>query len=127
MHHHITAALGRKTIVFTKPEGSTAMAASPTVIELVRFHLTPGARLEDFLLAAQKTEEALRRQPGYLQRALAVDAHGLWVDLVIWTSLEHAKTAAGAMMAEPSFQPFMAMIDMASLELSHPSVLWQMD
>lgn len=127
MHHHITAALGRMTVVFSKPETSTVMGADPTVMELVRFHLTPDAKVEDFLLAAQKTEDALRRQPGFLRRALAVDAHGLWVDLVIWTSLEHAKTAAGAMMAEPSFQPFMAMIDMASLELSHPSVLWQMD
>jgi hypothetical protein len=52
---------------------------------------------------------------------------GTWTDLVLWVSLSAAMTAAGAMMAEPAFGPFMAQIDGPTVQMRHEPVLWQMD
>ena len=97
------------------------------VLELVSFRLVHGATDTAFLDAAKATELPLRRQPGFLRRCLAVDADGNWTDLVEWTDMNAAQTGAQAMMGEPAFQPFMALIDMGSVKMGHSVVRWRMD
>ena len=97
------------------------------VLEMVSFRLTTGTTTDAFVTAAKATEAPLRRQPGFVRRTLVMGADGTWTDLVEWTNMEMAESGAQAMMAEPAFQPFMALIDMASVRMGHPAIQWRMD
>jgi hypothetical protein len=97
------------------------------VLEVVSFRLIPGTPEADFLAAARATEAPLRRQHGFLSRQLTRSEDGTWTDHVTWASLPVALAASEAMMAEPAFQPFMALIDMPSVKMRHDPILWQVD
>jgi hypothetical protein len=94
-------------------------------IELVTFRLVPGADRAAFLAAARGTEATVRRQPGFLARQLAEGEDGTWADIVTWATPGAAQAAAQAVMADPALAPFAALIDMASLRMSHSALVWQ--
>jgi hypothetical protein len=106
-----------------------AGAGRPTapVQEVARFRLRPGSDQAAFLAAARATAAPLRRQRGFLRRALLRNEDGIWTDQVEWVDRPSADRAATAIMAEPACQPFMARIDMESLTMDHPVLLWRMD
>ncbi|MES2145830.1 MAG: hypothetical protein V4516_16105 [Pseudomonadota bacterium] len=97
------------------------------VMEIVRFRLAPGTDDTAFLAAAHGTERPLRAQPGFVRRSLTRAEDGIWTDHVGWTSMAMAMAGADAMMTEPAFGPFMAMIDGASVAMRHDRIHWQMD
>jgi hypothetical protein len=56
---------------------------------------------------------------------LAEAPDGTWTDIVTWAGLAEAEAAAQAVMAEPEFAPFVALIDMESLSMSHSTLVWR--
>lgn len=111
--------------VFTPADALRADGRTAPVMEVVTFRLSPGMDEAAFLAAARGTEEALARQPGFIARRLLKGEDG-WTDLVEWQDLAAAETAAGAMMADPAFAPFLAAIDPESIAMSHPAIRWRM-
>ncbi len=97
------------------------------VLEVVSFRLIQGTTDAAFLAAAHATEAPLRRQPGFLTRQLTRAEDGTWTDHVTWATHGQAMAAAKAMMAEPAFGPFIALIDPASMQMRHDTILWRMD
>lgn len=95
-------------------------------IEHVTFRLTPGTDREAFLAAARATEATVRRQPGFQARMLTEAPDGTWTDIVTWASHPQAMAAAEAVMSDPDFAPFAAMIDMGSARISHSALVWQL-
>jgi heme-degrading monooxygenase HmoA len=104
----------------------TALADGP-VMEIVTFRLVAGAEDAVFLHAAKGTADPLQLQPGFLGRSLTRAEDGTWTDHVLWDSMAAAKAGADAMMAEPAFGPFMALIDGPTVSMRHEPVLWRMD
>ena len=102
------------------------MHTTPTTLEHVAFRLLPGTAPATFVAAARATGAALSRQPGFVARRLTQGPDGLWQDLVEWTDLATAQAAASAMMAEPDFAPFLAMIDMNGLVMRHDTIVWHL-
>lgn len=103
------------------------MPPETAVIEYVTFTLVPSADDAAFLAAARGTEALVRRQPGFVSRRLSKGADGRWTDAVTWASLAHAEAAPQAVMADPAFHPFMALIDGASAVMRHEGVALAMD
>jgi antibiotic biosynthesis monooxygenase (ABM) superfamily enzyme len=95
------------------------MPPETTVIEYVTFALVPGADEAAFLAAARGTEALVRRQPGFLSRQLSRGPDGRWTDAVTWVSMAEAEAAPQAVMADPAFAPFMALIDGPSAQMRH--------
>lgn len=89
------------------------------VIEYVTFTLVPGTTEAAFLAAAHGTEALIRRQPGFVSRRLSWGPDGHWTDAVTWETLAQAEAAAQAVMADPDFVPFMALIDGPSARMRH--------
>lgn len=108
------------------PADSARGAAAPCV-EVVTFRLLPGADAAAFLAAARATEAPLRDQPGFLRRRLVQGADGQWTDWVEWRDRAAAGAAAEAMMADPAFGPFMALIDGASVVMRHEALTFATD
>ncbi len=96
-------------------------------LEIVTFRLVPGTDRVAFLAAARGTDPAVRRQPGFVARMLAEGTDGIWTDAVTWASHDAALAASQAVMADPDFAPFGALIDMASAQMSHSTLVWRMD
>lgn len=98
-----------------------------TTFEFVTFRLLPGTDEAAFLAAARATEALVRRQPGFVARALTRADDGSWTDVVEWRSAAEAQQAAQAVMAESDFAPFMALIDGPSAAMRHETLAFRMD
>jgi hypothetical protein len=96
-------------------------------VEIVTFRLVPGVETAAFVQAAHATEAPLRGQPGFLRRRLVQGADGQWTDWVEWRDTASAHAAAEAMMAEPAFGPFIAMIAMDTVVMRHETMAFAMD
>ena len=109
-------------------DAARALGAQPApVIEIVTFRLIDGADDVAFIEAARGTETLLRARGALVRRYLVRDADGLWTDIVEWTSMQDALSAAEAVMKEPDFAAFGAMIDPQTVVMRHAPVLWRMD
>lgn len=97
-----------------------------TVLEHASFRLSPDTDTDAFVAAAAGLEDFLRSTGNVQARYLARDETGLWNDLVIWTSRDAAEAAFETIKDRPEFLRFVAPIDGESLQMRHPSVLWQM-
>jgi hypothetical protein len=92
------------------------------VMEIVRFGVATGASRAEVASAGAALESWLRSQPGFVARRLCREADGNWIDIVEWSDLASAKTAADAIMSTPAAARFMALIDPKSVEMSHASI-----
>ncbi len=97
------------------------------VIEIVSFRLIDGADPGAFRDAARKLDGLLQDRGSAVARTLAVDEEGLWTDIVEWTSMDEAKSAAEDLVKDPLFATFGAMIDGPSVHLRHAPVQHQME
>lgn len=95
-------------------------------IEHVTFRLVPGTDRAAFLAAARATETTLRRQPGFQSRMLTESPDGTWSDIVTWDSHPQAMAAAQAVMGDPDFAPFAAMIDGPTVQMGHSALVWRL-
>ena len=82
-----------------------------------------GVTVDQMAQTAHGIQTWLREQPGYLDRTLAKDDTGLWLDVVSWTSLAEAQRAADTIMQTAAGQAFGAAIDGPSIQMFHLEVL----
>ncbi len=90
-------------------------------IELVTFRLASGDA-QSFVAANGMINDWLRKQPGFISRRLGQKSDGSWVDVLLWSSDEAAKTAGGKAMTELGDCPAMAMIAPSEDMMAHASV-----
>jgi hypothetical protein len=114
------------TITFAAADTARGQSTHDPVMEIVTFRLVPGISDADFLTAAKATRAMVAAQPGFVRRSLLRDETGLWTDTIHWQSLPQAQAAAAIVMADPAFAAFGAAIDMASIDMRHTPILWQM-
>jgi hypothetical protein len=95
-------------------------AAGAKVLELVVFELKEGVTAERFLGTVDAVSTWIAEQPGFISRELAHDAGGQrWIDVVWWTTMEHAHAAAERAMSSESCAPMFALIEMDSILMVH--------
>ena len=105
----------------------SARGTPPTAIaEVVSFRINQGIDDTEFNSAARATEGLVRAQSGFLARYLVLADSGVWTDFVVWENAARARAAATAVMQAAAFAPFMAAIDVSSIEMSHQPVCWSM-
>ena len=97
------------------------------VLEIVTFRTAHGTDESAFLEAARGTEALLRDRGSLVRRVLTKADDGTWTDVVELKSMDEALSAAKAVLQEPSFMPFMSMIDPESVAMSHAPIMWRMD
>jgi hypothetical protein len=89
------------------------------VIELAIGKVKQGISRQDYLKAATAVESDLRTMPGFLSRRLLAGEDGLWVDLVMWDSMQEALQAAQIFKDLPSGLPMIEMLDGDSVRMYH--------
>ena len=116
-----------QTAIAMSPADAQRATAPGPVLEIVSFRLADGIETQDFLAAAAGTEAILRDRGALVRRYLVLDDQGQWTDLIEWTSLEAALTAAEAVMQHPDFAPFGGMIDGETVDMRHAQIRFRMD
>lgn len=96
------------------------------VIEIVTFSLAEGVTPEAFLEINKGTEAFIRSMPGFMHRQLSHAEDGRWTDYVTWDSMESAKAAAAAFMADGCTAELMKAILPDSANMRHETLLWDM-
>lgn len=92
---------------------------SSNVIEVVQFKPKEGIDKDTFTTAAGSIEAFINHQAGFIQRELAVNEDGMWIDIVHWTDLASAQQAAQAALESPACAPFFGMIDEHNMTMHH--------
>ena len=88
--------------------------------EIVIYRLKVDVNRDQFMEVSARATEWLRNRPGYLGRELLEDDSGQWVDLVRWTTIEDAHSAAAAFMEIPEAAAFMDAVEPESIIMLHP-------
>lgn len=89
------------------------------VLECVVFELNDGVDRTEFLTAADGVSAWVRTQPGFVSRELFEVDGGRWVDLVRWSTMPDATSAADRIGESAACGRFMAMLDVASVQMLH--------
>jgi hypothetical protein len=89
------------------------------IVEVVHFKAKPGVSDAQIRDAADALQRDVEHFPGYLRRRLLKSADGQWLDIVDWTGLDEALHAAEAIMARPSAQGFMELVEPESMTMLH--------
>ena len=105
---------------------SSGITADP-VLEIVSFRLNKGVAPQDFETAARAIDALLQTRGTATSRTLVMDDDGLWTDIVQWSSMAEAHSAAEELTKDPAFAPIGAMIDPASVHMRHAPVRHQME
>ncbi len=88
-------------------------------IELVLFKIQGNRSDEKVIQAAEKLNDFIEKQPGFISRTLSKAEDGTWKDLVYWTDLESAQKAGEKVMTEACAAEFMGMIDKSTMQFLH--------
>ena len=92
------------------------------VLEIVEFKLNTNTTAEAFLQEVQKTTSFVTGLEGFVERHTAKQDDDLWVDVVEWQSMDHAKAASEAFVQSTETQGMMALINPSTVAMKHFSV-----
>jgi hypothetical protein len=89
------------------------------MVEVVQFKAKAGISDAQIRAVADALQRDVEGLPGYISRRLLKSEDGQWLDIVDWTGLDEALQAAEAIMARPSAQSFMELVEPASITMLH--------
>ena len=89
------------------------------IVEVVQFKAKTGVSDAQIRDAADALHRDVEHFPGYMRRRLLKSEDGQWLDIVDWTTLDEALHAAEAIMARPSAQSFIELVEPESITMLH--------
>ncbi|MCX6865674.1 MAG: hypothetical protein NTV46_05535 [Verrucomicrobia bacterium] len=90
------------------------------VTELVLFKTISTVDEASFYSAVEVSTDLLRTCGGFIARHLTKAAgSGEWIDVVLWSDLASAHSAADRFMTAPEAATFMACIDPSTVQMRH--------
>lgn len=95
------------------------------VTEVVLFKTKQDVDFTKMQTVAKQLDAVLANLDGFIDRELAYDGHGQWIDIVHWRDRDAALAASRAVLAIPACQPFFALIDERTVNMMHFSPCWQ--
>jgi hypothetical protein len=92
-------------------------------IEIVFFQFDPVQTVAQQQGNIKLMESWITKQPGFVSRTCYFDeSQNQWVDCVTWDSLSGAEKAMTNSMKEPTLEPVLGAINMATFRVGHYSV-----
>lgn len=96
---------------------------NPIVMEMVTFKLKTNTTPMQCVTASETVNAWAQAQPGFISRALSQGGDGMWFDVVYWQSAADAQAASQQFMVDLAQSDFMAMIDPATVNMTHAPVV----
>ncbi len=88
-------------------------------IEIVIFNTKPGYSQEEARAALETLNECVLKFEGFLERKLAQNEKGQWIDIVYWQSKEQALLAAEQIMNDPKALEAFEVIEEEQMQMFH--------
>ncbi|MES0884411.1 hypothetical protein [Roseibium sp. SCP14] len=119
----LSGALLTAMVSFSAHQGATAQdQEAATTIEYVTFKAADGVDEAKLARVAVDVNEALTDYDGFIDRHVALQDDGTWVEVVYWRDLDSAKAALDKFLADPNTKEFLAMVDPDSVKLSFSTI-----
>ena len=97
------------------------------IIEMVLWNAKAGVSVEDAKRSITQLNDFVKIQPGFISRKTSQAADGQFLDLVLWTDLNSAKTAAKKAMENESLIEVFSKIDQEDMLFKHFEIFNQME
>jgi hypothetical protein len=95
-----------------------------TTVETVRFRLSDGVEVSDFLKLNQKVEnEYMALRPGFVARQTALSEDNEVLVMVTWASEQDADATIGAFYGAAETQDFLAAVDKSTVSSGRYSLV----
>ena len=88
-------------------------------IEVVIFNTKPGYTQEEARAALESLNDCVLKFEGFIERKLAINEKGQWIDIVYWQSREHALAAAEGIMTDPNALKAFEVIEEEKMQMLH--------
>jgi len=94
------------------------------IIETVSYRTKEGISDAEYIQAAEGLNTHIDRTGGLISRSLFKDADGLWHEQMIWQDLASYQTVSEGFMNSAEGQAVVALIDPATLKMSHTAAAY---
>lgn len=94
------------------------------VTEVVLFKAKRDVNFTQMQTVAKQLDAVLAKLDGFIERELAYDGQGQWIDIVHWRDRDAAIAASRTVLTIPACQPFFALIDEDTINMTHFSPCW---
>ena len=88
-------------------------------LETVEFRLNDNVTAEAFLTEIRKNEDFVSSLDGFIERHIAQNEDGLWLDVVKWRDMQSAKAAASQFENAEEVRGLMSMINLETAKMLH--------
>jgi hypothetical protein len=106
-------------MALTSGDDQMARRSAAGTVEVVFYSARPGVSDDQILEASAALQRDVEQCSGYIDRWLLKHDEGQWLDIVDWSSLDEALSAADVIMERPAAQEFMSLIEPESIRVMH--------
>ena len=89
------------------------------IVEVVLFRAKTGVSDAQIRAVADALQRDVEEFPGFISRRLVKSEDGQWLDIVDWTGLDEALRAAEVIMAQPSAERIIELVEPESITMLH--------
>lgn len=97
----------------------TSKMEKATIIEMVLWKVKEGVTIQGGKDAIVKLNDCVKNMPGFIGRKTALADDNQFIDIVLWTDLESAKSASQKVMADESLIPVFSTINENEMLFKH--------
>ncbi|MCK8520037.1 hypothetical protein M0D21_00545 [Aquimarina sp. D1M17] len=95
------------------------MKSEPKVIEVVMFEANPGYSISDIEQALTSLNDVVKLYYGFIERTTASNGEGKYIDIVYWTDMDSAKSAAEDVMKNDKAAKAFEVVKPSSVQMYH--------
>ena len=99
--------------------------STTAVAEVVTYRLAEGVDEAGYLDLITRSQAFAGACPRFLARNVSKGEDGLWMDHVLWASMEDAQAAAAGFMEQEFSPEFGAALAEGSVTIRHEHIMWQ--
>lgn len=96
-----------------------SMKSEPKVIEVVMFEANPGYSISDIEQALTSLNDVVKLYYGFIERTTASNGEGKYIDIVYWTDMDSAKSAAEDVMKNDKAAKAFEVVKPSSVQMYH--------
>ncbi len=93
--------------------------AKPGAVEVVLFDVFEGYSEEQVQNAFTSLNDIIKLYPGFLRRTMAKNEEGKYIDIIYWTNMQAAKTAAAEIMKNQNAVAVFNIIKPETIQMFH--------
>ena len=107
------------TLLGFRSDKKTNPMEQANIIEMVLWEFKEGVSLEEGKASVLKLNAFVQQQPGFISRKTALSKDGKFLDVILWTDLQSARTASKKAMQNEMTTTIFSTMDQEGMLFQH--------